>query len=85
MAGDYTASRAASVTLAELESKWEPFKAYIKEHTMGDIDRYSFSIQAEDITRYTAILQGLVDTIRDSGTGELWYNLKIGERDWDPI
>ncbi|GJE93953.1 hypothetical protein PsYK624_101190 [Phanerochaete sordida] len=85
MAGDYTARRAASVTLAELESKWESYKAYIKNYAPGNIDEYSFSIQAEDVTRYTAILQGLVDTIRDSGTGELWYNLEIGQRGWDPI
>ncbi|GJE93944.1 hypothetical protein PsYK624_101090 [Phanerochaete sordida] len=85
MAGDYTASRAASVTLAELESKWEHYKANIKSGTKEGIAEYSFSIQAEDVTRYTAILQGFVDTIRDSGTGELWYNLEIGRREWKPI
>ncbi|GJE93941.1 hypothetical protein PsYK624_101060 [Phanerochaete sordida] len=84
MAGAYTASRAASVTLAELESKWEPYKAHIL-HEFGDIVEYGFTIQEEDVTRYTAILQGLVDTIRDSGTGELWYNLEIGGKPWGPI
>ena len=82
MKGEYTSSRAASVTIAELESKWE---SYVRRENIGDRDYLKFSIKPEDITRYTTVLQGLVDEIRESGTGELWYNLKIGWRSWHSL
>ena len=82
MEGDYKARRAASVTIAELESKWE---SYVSRAYLEDTDYSKFSIKPEDIKRYTTVLQGLVDKIRNSGTGELWYNVAIGERWWRGI
>ena len=82
MRGEYTASRAASVTRAELESKWE---SYVRKENIGGRDYSKFSIKPEDITRYTTVLQGLVDQIRESGAGNLWYNLEIADyRGWNP-
>ncbi|GJE93965.1 hypothetical protein PsYK624_101320 [Phanerochaete sordida] len=79
MAENCGTSRAVSVTIADLENSWE---SYITKRNMAGIVNLNHSIQVEDITRYTAILQELVDKIRDSGTEELWYNLGVGSRRW---
>ena len=83
MKGEYTASRAASVTIAELEDKWE---SLVDRRHLKYTGYSKFGIQTEDIERYTTVLQGLVDKIRDSGTGELWYDLAIGDsRSWSSM
>ncbi|GJE93968.1 hypothetical protein PsYK624_101350 [Phanerochaete sordida] len=82
MAEGYTEIRAASVTIADLERSWE---SYVTAQNFEGTAYSKFSVQPEDITRYTVVLQNLVEKIHNSGTGELWYNLDIGEKEWDPM
>ncbi|GJE93955.1 hypothetical protein PsYK624_101210 [Phanerochaete sordida] len=77
MAGNYSSRRPPSVAITQLKSRWG---FYIGRHHLKD----TFCVRTEDISRYTAVLQDLLDKIRDSGTEQLWYNLVLGDRDWEP-